>query len=80
METIDYFKQQQTRTIEILERLLGFLKDGQKFGIVLNEEITNKIEVGINTITSEKLKVALVGGFSEGKTSIEAAWSESYDT
>ncbi|MBE1555998.1 LeoA/HP0731 family dynamin-like GTPase [Sporosarcina limicola] len=80
METIDYFKQQQTKTIEILERLLGFLKDGQKFGIVPSEEITNKIEVGINKITSEKLKVALVGGFSEGKTSIAAAWSENYDT
>ncbi|MFC4387843.1 LeoA/HP0731 family dynamin-like GTPase [Gracilibacillus marinus] len=80
METIDYFKQQQIRTIEILERLLEFLKGGQKFGIVLNEEITKKIEVGINKIASDKLKVALVGGFSEGKTSIAAAWSESYDT
>ncbi|WP_337018482.1 LeoA/HP0731 family dynamin-like GTPase [Oceanobacillus massiliensis] len=80
METIDYFKQQQIRTIEILERLLEFLNGGQKFGIVLNEEITKKIEVGINKIASDKLKVALVGGFSEGKTSIAAAWSESYDT
>lgn len=80
METIDYFKQQQTRTIEILERLLEFLKDGQKFGIVLNEEITYKIGVGINKISSEKLKVALIGGFSEGKTSIAAAWAEKYDT
>lgn len=80
METIDYFKQQQIKTVEILERLLGFLNDGQKFGVVLNEEITSKIEVGINKIASEKLKVALVGGFSEGKTSIAAAWSENYDT
>lgn len=80
METIEYFKQQQTRTVEILERLLGFLKDGQKFGIIPSEEIKDKIEIGIKEISSEKLKVALVGGFSEGKTSIAAAWSESYDT
>lgn len=80
METIDYFKQQQTKTVEVLERLMEFLEEGEKFGIDLDKSVINKINSAINTVASEKLKVALIGGFSEGKTSIAAAWSENYDT
>ncbi|ADH97757.1 LeoA/HP0731 family dynamin-like GTPase [Salisediminibacterium selenitireducens] len=80
METIDYFKQRQSKTIEVLKRLMGFLEDGERFGITLDQSVINKIQSAINTVETDILKVALIGGFSEGKTSIAAAWSEKYDT
>ena len=33
----------------------------------------------MNEVETNKLKVALIGGFSEGKTSIAAAWLEKLD-
>lgn len=33
METVEQFKQQQLKTIEILQRLLSFVQNGEKFGI-----------------------------------------------
>lgn len=79
METIEQFKQEQAKTIEILERLLEFVKEGQRFDVTDKEGLLTKISAGINDVKSSKLKVVLVGGFSEGKTSIAAAWSGNYD-
>lgn len=79
METIEQFKAEQERIINILERLEKFIIDGQRFGITLDEILNKKILNEISGIKSEKLKVALIGGFSEGKTSIAAAWSENYN-
>lgn len=79
METIDVFKKQQVQTVEVLKRLLAFLQNGKQFGIEIDSKLIEKVEIGIKTTGDENLKVALVGGFSEGKTSIVAAWSEHYD-
>lgn len=79
METIEQFKQEQAKTIEILERLLEFVKEGQRFDVTDKEGLLTKISADINDVKSSKLKVVLVGGFSEGKTSIAAAWSGNYD-
>lgn len=79
METIEQFKQQQENTVKILQRLLSFVREGKKFGID-EGDLIDKISKEINKTESEKLKVALVGGFSEGKTSIVAAWSGNFDS
>lgn len=79
METIEEFKKQQEKTIEVLKRLLVFLDNGNDFGIQIDKKFIQKVEHGIKATAEQKLKVALVGGFSEGKTSIAAAWSEHYD-
>ena len=79
METIEIFKQRQAQTINVLNRLLGFLSDAEQFGIIIDPKFMNKVENAINQKEAEKLKIALVGGFSEGKTSIVAAWAEKYD-
>lgn len=79
METVNQFKLQQMKNIEILQRLLLFMNEGKKFGISPDNELINKISQDIDKMKSQKLKVALIGGFSEGKTSIVAAWSEEYD-
>lgn len=79
LKTIEQFKKQQSRTVEILQRFVTFIREGENFGIRDNDDLISKLTIGINAVKSERLKVALIGGFSEGKTSIAAAWSGNYD-
>jgi GTPase SAR1 family protein len=79
METVEKFKEQQQQTISVLKQLLVFLRDGEQFGVETDPKFKNKLETGIKTTETDKLKVVLIGGFSEGKTSIAAAWAGKYD-
>jgi GTPase SAR1 family protein len=76
---MDAFKEQQSRTVEVLKQLLAFLREGEQYGVEIDPKFKLKLETGIKATADEKLKVALIGGFSEGKTSIAAAWAEKYD-
>ncbi|GAA7255542.1 hypothetical protein Kyoto95A_05710 [Helicobacter pylori] len=78
-ETLKQFKENQKRNQENLEKLLDFIHTGEKYGIEIEESFKAKINSAIHSATDQKLKVALVGGFSEGKTSIAAAWIERLD-
>ncbi len=78
-ETLKQFKEIQKRNQENLKKLLDFIKTGEKYGIEIEESFKAKINSAIQSATDQKLKVALVGGFSEGKTSIAAAWIERLD-
>lgn len=80
METAEQFKAQQERTLETLKKILDFVKEGQNFGIEVDEKLIQKIESDMAATKNERLKVVLVGGFSEGKTSIVAAWAGNFDT
>ncbi|GAA9627245.1 hypothetical protein HpVa146_06260 [Helicobacter pylori] len=59
--------------------MLDFIHTGEKYGIKIEESFKAKINSAIQSATDQKLRVALVGGFSEGKTSIAAAWIERLD-
>ncbi len=76
-ETLKQFKENQKRNQENLEKLLDFVKTGEKYGIEIEESFKAKINSAIQS--AAKLMVALVGGFSEGKTSIAAAWLDRLD-
>ncbi len=78
-ETLKQFKEIQKRNQENLKKLLDFVKTGEKYGIKIEESFEKKINSAIQSAVDQKLKVALVGGFSEGKTSIAAAWIERLD-
>ncbi|GAA8469146.1 hypothetical protein HpBT249_11730 [Helicobacter pylori] len=78
-ETLKQFKENQKRNQENLEKLLDFVHTGEKYGIEIEESFKAKINSTIHSATDQKLRVALVGGFSEGKTSIAAAWIERLD-
>ncbi|WP_120860212.1 LeoA/HP0731 family dynamin-like GTPase [Helicobacter pylori] len=78
-ETLEQFKRNQKRNQEILKKLLDFVHAGEKYGINIEESFKDKIRNAIKNVGDQKLKVALVGGFSEGKTSIAAAWIERLD-
>ncbi|GAA9731615.1 50S ribosome-binding GTPase [Helicobacter pylori] len=78
-ETLKQFKENQKRNQENLKKLLDFIHTGEKYGIEIEESFKAKINSAIQSATDQKLRVALVGGFSEGKTSIAAAWIERLD-
>lgn len=78
-KTLDVFKAQQARALKLLDRLQKFLAQGEEVGVDIDVSLKNKLENAINMVAGEKLKVALVGGYSDGKTSIAAAWMEQMD-
>ncbi len=78
-ETLEQFKANQKRNQENLKKLLDFIHTGEKYGIQIEESLKDKIRNAMENVAGQKLKVALVGGFSEGKTSIAAAWIERLD-
>ncbi len=78
-ETLKQFKANQKRNQENLKKLLDFIHTGEKYGIKVEESFKDKIRNAMENVADQKLKVALVGGFSEGKTSIAAAWIDRLD-
>ena len=79
MNTLNEFKKQQSKEIEIICDLLNFLEMGENLGVEIDKRLKEKLLKAINEVKTEKLRVALIGGFSEGKTSIVAAWLEKLD-
>jgi GTP-binding protein EngB required for normal cell division len=78
-QTLDEFKKQQNCATEILNKLKDFLEIGEKIGVEIDGGLKTKLLSVLNEVATTKLKVALIGGFSEGKTSIAAAWMEKLD-
>lgn len=78
-QTLNIFNQQQNKTTELLTTLQDFLQKGESVGVKIDITLINKIKIAVNETQDRKLKVALIGGFSEGKTSIAAAWMERLD-
>ena len=73
-KTLDIFKKQQEKSLNVLRAIDEFLKQGDSLGVLIDTSIRSKLKHAIDTLDGEKLKVVLIGGFSEGKTSIAAAW------
>lgn len=73
MKTIlEAFNAQQAKARAIQDKLLDFLAQGESAGVSIDPALKEKLQQSI--AGNKKLKVALIGGFSEGKTSIAAAW------
>lgn len=53
--------------------IVGFLEAGAELGVTMPPHLREKLD-SLASGGAGKLKVALVGGFSEGKTSLAAAW------
>ncbi|MBL5965444.1 50S ribosome-binding GTPase [Lelliottia amnigena] len=78
-KTLDVFKSQQAKNLEILNNLNAFLQQGEAFGIQTEPHLLQKLQTAKENASNGKLHIALIGGFSEGKTSIAAAWMEKLD-
>ncbi|PKG59009.1 LeoA/HP0731 family dynamin-like GTPase [Shewanella sp. GutDb-MelDb] len=80
IETINEFESSKQQARILLEKLVTFLQLGVDAGADIDANLTAKLEHALSTVDQGKLKIALVGGFSEGKTSIAAAWMEKLDS
>lgn len=76
---IQSFELQKQQALEILANLSAFVQEGRSLGIHAHPDLVEKLQKSVHNATEQKLKVALIGGFSEGKTSIAAAWLEELD-
>ena len=76
---INSFEQQKQQALNILSNLTAFVMEGRELGIQMHPELAEKLQKSVERAADQKLKVALIGGFSEGKTSIAAAWLEELD-
>lgn len=77
--TVHQFNENKDNCLRILNELKTFLYEGKNLNVKIDESLFDKIDSVLNVVENNKLKVALVGGFSEGKTSIAAAWMEKLD-
>ncbi|WP_275075238.1 LeoA/HP0731 family dynamin-like GTPase [Providencia rettgeri] len=77
--TIQEFEISKLKAANILNQLVSFLKLGEDAGIYIEDSLKEKIKNALSSVDSGKLKIVLIGGFSEGKTSIAAAWMERLD-
>jgi len=78
-QVLESFRQRQADTLKILDNLQSFLIEGESYGIEIDVNVKTKLTNTIQNIQNEKLRVVLIGGFSEGKTAIAAAWLERLD-
>ncbi|MBS0356820.1 MAG: 50S ribosome-binding GTPase [Proteobacteria bacterium] len=78
-DAIKYFDQQKLQALNILKKLVEFVREGDELGMTMHPDLVQKVLNGLDEVQDEKLRVALIGGFSEGKTSIAAAWMEKLD-
>lgn len=76
---IQSFEDQRHQALGILSNLSAFVQEGSSLGIHVHPDLVTKLQKSVQNTTEQKLKVALIGGFSEGKTSIAAAWLEELD-
>ncbi|RYL29669.1 LeoA/HP0731 family dynamin-like GTPase [Acinetobacter piscicola] len=72
--TLKNHQDNQTKVIHLLSKLEGFITQGHEFGLNISADVKNKLNNSLKSLQDDKLKIALIGGFSEGKTSIAAAW------
>ncbi|MEL7937764.1 LeoA/HP0731 family dynamin-like GTPase [Pseudomonas delhiensis] len=77
--TLELFQNQHANARTLLDKLQRFLEQGAKLGVPIDPALVGKLKHVSEHLATDKLKIALIGGFSEGKTSIAAAWMERLD-
>lgn len=77
--TLELFLNRNNKALALLGKLREFLEQGSALGVNIDPTLLSKLEHASQNLANEKLKIALIGGFSEGKTSIAAAWMERLD-
>lgn len=78
-KTINEFELSKQKARQILTKLQDFLSLGEEAGAEIEANLKDKLHTALREVDGGKLKIALIGGFSEGKTSIAAAWMEKLD-
>lgn len=77
--TLEQFQHQHADALSLLGKLQKFLDHGLKLGVAIDPTLLVKLAHASEQLGNQQLKIVLIGGFSEGKTSIAAAWMERLD-
>lgn len=73
MEQLKQFEVEKQSAISTLQQLKEVLTELGAIGMDVSVDI-QKLEAALNTIKDDVLRIALLGAFSDGKTSVIAAW------
>ncbi len=73
-QTQEIWNKQQASQKEIIKKLETLLQSAKNLDVDINKDVFEKFEAIKSTTKERKLRIVLAGGFSEGKTSIVAAW------
>lgn len=81
VDTVGAFEVKKEKVNKVLSELQEYLQTGQSYGLVIGDDTIQKVKDSIANFNREnnELNVALIGAFSEGKTTIAAAWTGKLD-
>lgn len=73
MEQFKHFNASKNEVIQSLDNLQNLVGALEKLGLDVSQDI-DKIKKAIHDVQSDALRIALLGAFSDGKTSVVAGW------
>lgn len=73
MEQFKQFNVEKQAALATLDQMAGILAEFSELGIDTGEDLA-KIRSATEAVQSDVLRIALLGAFSDGKTSVVAAW------
>ncbi|MFJ5337402.1 LeoA/HP0731 family dynamin-like GTPase [Pectobacterium sp. CHL-2024] len=73
MEQFKHFNSSKNEVIQSLDNLQNLVGALEKLGLDVSQDI-DKIKKAISDVQSDALRIALLGAFSDGKTSVVAGW------
>ena len=73
MEQFKQFNVEKQAALATLDQMAGILAEFRELGIDTGEDLA-KIRSATEAVQSDVLRIALLGAFSDGKTSVVAAW------
>lgn len=73
MEQFKQFNASKSEVIQSLDNLQALVGELEKLGLDVAQDI-DKIKTAIGDVQADTLRIALLGAFSDGKTSVVAGW------
>lgn len=73
MESFEVFATKKSAVLQTLQELNGILDDLGAAGIDVADELA-RLRSAVDSVQSDVLRIALLGAFSDGKTSVVAGW------
>ena len=73
MEHFKSYEIEKSKLLDKIEKLRNSISQLKDIGFE-NEDSIKKLEATVNAVNNDKLSIALVGSFSDGKTSVIAGW------
>lgn len=68
-----FLQNNKQKALEVFKAFEELIKNGEQYGIDLND-INAKLSSIKESLENNRIKVALIGGYSEGKTTLAAGW------